>query len=253
MTRPVGAFQSLRSNEMPSEFLVLDIETRPDDFALRVMGPNASARSVHVREVVCATTLKLKVAPDFTVSSLAMHTLDTRDLVERDLLASLDTMTAAHGSNAGWIATYNGTSHDLPALMTRQLRWWLIPSRGVAPFLEKHHVDLARWLGHGGYRFPSLRDACAGLGISIRPPSFLRCNIELEPYEVMKCELDVLGTAVLLLYCLADQFGDQRSLANAIATFGEEAGLLAIGRPHLEAFALNPSLRRPTAPWGTIQ
>lgn len=239
--------------EMPSDFLVLDIETRPDDFALRVMGPNATARSAHVREVVCASVLKLKIATDFTVSRVRLMTWDTRDLGERDLLTNLNDTAALHGSAAGWIATYNGTSHDLPALMTRQLRWWLIPSRGVGPYLESNHVDLARWLGHGGYRFPSLRDACAGLGISIRPPSFLRCNVELEPYEVMKCELDVLGTAVLLLYCLADRFGDQRSLATAIATFGEGAGEVAIGRPHLEAFALNPSLRRPAAPWGSVQ
>lgn len=253
MTQSAGSFLPLQLAEMPSDFLVLDIETRPDDFALRVMGPNATARSAHVREVVCASALKLKIGKDFTVSSAKLMTWDTREIAERDLLANLDAAAASHGSTAGWIATYNGTSHDLPALMTRQLRWWLIPSRGVGPFLLRNHVDLARWLGHGGYRFPSLRDACAGLGISIRPPTFLRCNIELEPYEVMKCELDVLGTTVLLLYCLAANFGDQHSLATAIATFGEEASQLAIGRPHLEAFALNPSLRGPAVPWGTTQ
>lgn len=234
----------------PRRFVVLDIETRMDEFARKIASDGRPAGKTHIREVVCASMVRLEFDEAFNVISSKLESFHQDEFDEPTILSNVDDWLETNTAAGGELVTYNGLFHDLPILRGRLVRWWHFGAAGIRHHFNHGHLDLAEWLRAGGRGFPSLRDACAGIGISIKPPTFLGRQSNLAPYEVLKCELDVLGTAILLFHYLAEIEGSDKPLARGLIGLGKEVRLLARGKQHLETLALNPVFARAPAPWG---
>jgi hypothetical protein len=76
--------------------------------------------------------------------------------------------------DGGRVATFNGSTHDLPTLRMRQVRWWMCEADAVERIQagEAEHMDVMLELSGGGEaRWPTLVDACASVGFSLWGPN----------------------------------------------------------------------------------
>lgn len=232
---------------------VLDIELAPDPHARVLAGRRGSVpMSSPLNQIVNASAM--------TFYSDALGRLDGFDLTsfhrdeygEADVVDNVEAILDHVRGDDGFLVTYNGIAHDLPVLRARQLRWWQCSGRGIAEFAEGQgeHIDLMIEMAGAGGRWAALSDACASVGFSLRGPVPIGETPHL-PYETEKCELDVVGTSVLMLYVLAAKARSVEPLSRGLPALGRRLRTLAAARPHLERFALSPLLQDDARAWGS--
>jgi hypothetical protein len=237
----------------PRRCCVLDLETRPDRHAcLLARRTKGAPQGSPVNEVVNASVLRFTLSPGWSFGGFDMVTFHEEEYAEPDILlnvaAELQTVCAA----GGLLATFNGQLFDLPTLRMRQLRWWQWDTEAVSAFLggSADHLDLMHmWSMDGALRWPTLADACASVGFSLMGP-YRPASASHAPREAEKCETDVVGTMILLLYALAAREGSSEPLRRGLPALGGYLRKVAGGRPHLERFALSPLLEDDAAAWG---
>lgn len=231
---------------------VLDIEVTPDHHA-RVLAGRRGAVPMDspLNRIVNASVMTFRRDGDGRLADFDLVSFHTDVYQEADVVANVDRVLAGVHADGGMLVTYNGIAHDVPILRGRQLRWWQCSAVGVAAFAEGKgdHLDLMIEVAGSGRRWAKLSDACASVGFSLRGPVPIGGERTL-PYEVEKCELDVVGTTVLLLYVLAARSRSDEPLSRGLPALGRRLRQIVAGRPHLERFALSPLLGEDACAWG---
>jgi len=219
--------------------IVLDVEARSDRVARKLARRTTGGLPLLLREIVSVSCLRLATGAQPGWRLMTFHRED--DLSEAQLLAAVDREVQCAAAEDAVMVTYNGAEHDLPLLRARQVRWWQCNSRGLLPYLEGHqpHVDVMRDLTRGGSRYARLTDACASIGLSLFGPARFEADREL-PVEQEKGELDVVGTALVYFFLLADRLASHQQLIERLDDFGEYLKGQVTLRPHLKAVAANP-------------
>ena len=203
-----------------------------------------------LHEVVNATILKFELEADGSLSLFDLSSFHRDEYAESDILLAVASALAAAADDGGIVATFNGAHFDLPVVRMRQLRWWQCEANAVARVLagEADHVDVMLELSGNG-RWPSLADACASVGFSLAGPH-RPGHASFVPKETEKCENDVVGTTILMLYALAARRCSADPLRLGLPAFGRFVRSIAAGRPHLERFALSALLADDARAWG---
>jgi hypothetical protein len=221
---------------------VLDLEVKPDPQAVAL----AVARGSRMRpglQMITAITM-LSVEEDATGAWMG-HRLRSFGLPdpEFELLMQLDEALAEFEERSPLLVTYNGIAHDLGVLRHRGARHWLFGLPGLDLLDRCQHRDMMR-TGTRGWRdaWPTLRDALAGLGIAADPMVASGASRSVEA-AVRKCEVDVVGTYLLLLYELAIERGDPAVLVSGWSALSDYLGRPPVAAPHLNQFRRNPMLR----------
>lgn len=234
--------------------LVLDIEARSDDVARRLARRTRGPTPMLLREIVSVSCLRLTGGSEGTWQLETFHRDD--DLAEVQILGAVDELVRAAAAENAVLVTYNGAEHDLPLLRSRELRWWKCHHSGLLPYLDGKmpHVDVMRALLRGGKRYARLTDACASVGVSLFGPIRLEVDREL-PAEQEKGELDVIGTALLYHFLLADRLASSELLSQLLADLSTFLDRQAVFRPHLRAIARAPvfQIARRLMPSGQYQ
>ena len=223
-----------------ANYLVLDIETKQDPTARALAGGGKGWR------------IGLEKLSAFAVltARLRKNVWDNVELVsgeseeEHDLLLRLDAIVGAHPASS-ILVSYNGTGHDLGVIRRRAARHWLFDLPLLEYLQQADHVDLMRRHTRAAKdRFPSLRDACAGLGIAA-DHRLVAANAVGPGLPSRKAETDVVATFLLMLFELAIAERDHdvlyngwRSLEAMIAAKNPERAA-----PHLEQFLRHAHFR----------
>lgn len=231
---------------------VLDIEVAPDPHA-RVLAGRRGAVPIDspLNRVVNASVMTFRQDGEGRIAGFDLLSFHVDEYGEADVVANVDRVLAGVHADGGMLVTYNGIAHDVPILRGRQLRWWQCSAVGIAAFAEGEgdHVDLMIEIAGSGRRWAKLSDACASVGFSLRGPAPIGQERTI-PYEVEKCELDVVGTTVLMLYVLAAKSRSEEPLSRGLPALGSRLRAIVGGRPHLERFALSPLLGEDACAWG---
>ncbi len=228
--------------------MVLDIETRPDAFARQIASRGGVAASRGLWEICCVSLLTLEMSASSEITDASLETFNAEDIDEIDIVENIELRAKGVLDQNGWLMTYDGERHDIPVIRSRQVRWWRPHRSGLAQLARDLHLDVGLWAAGRPGKVPALRDSCASIGISIQP--IVKLGGDRTPVQSIKSELDVVGTAILGLYALADYRRSVAPLVTGLPSLGEHLKRLAIGRPHLEGLALNPVLSQPAGPWG---
>lgn len=220
------------------QVLVIDVEARSDDLARRLSRRTSGSLPLLLRQVVSVSCFRLDFASD---RNWCLETFHSDELSEPQILADVDRIVGTVAGAGGALVTFNGQEHDLPLLRSRQLRWLQCSNQGLLPYLDGtlYHVDVMRALSRGGSRYLRLIDACASLGLSLVGPTRLEADRRI-PVEQEKGELDVVGTALLYLFLLADRLADRDLLAKGLESLGSYLRKQAVVRPHLRGLAASP-------------
>lgn len=215
--------------------LVLDIEARSDEVARRLARRTTGGLPLLLREVVSVSCFSLHLAGD---ADWCLESFHRDDMSEAQILAAVDEIVGRTSRADGALVTFNGLEHDLPLLRSRQLRWWQCHHAGLLSYIDGQlpHIDVMRSLARGGTRFTRLVDACASLGVSLAGPTRLEADREV-PYETEKGELDVVGTAILYFFLIADRTADRQMLAGHLQKLGCYLRKQARCRPYLRGVA----------------
>jgi len=232
---------------------VLDVESAPDRFARVLSGRRtAVSRGSPLNEVVNVSYVGFDMAVDGSFSSLTLRSFHRAEYSEVDILGNVQDALAGVADDGGMLATFNGRAFDLPLLRLRQMRWWLCEADAVARIAggEAEHVDVMLDMSMDDRAVrPSLEDACASLGFSLRGPTAAGRDSPI-PRETERCEIDVVGTTILLLHVLATRRRSREPLRRGLPALGRMVRGLAVGRPHLERFAGSAMLREDACAWG---
>lgn len=151
-------------------YLVLDIETIPDDSVWQappaVPGVKAPFPPPYAHQVIVVGYMLLDADYQLLELNLLPPGLPAGGCEESEILQLFSTFVE---SREPVLVTYNGRSFDLPVLALRGLRCgvpmaWYYNERGVrSRYSEQGHIDLCDWLAdHGASRASSL-DALARL------------------------------------------------------------------------------------------
>lgn len=227
--------------------VVIDLEQRPDDFARRIASRGGTTSS-SLWEICCASIFTLQLNQRFEVETALLESFCGDELEEPDILRTLDLRVARAAGPRTWLVTYDGRRHDVPVLQQRMTRWWQFDQRATLDLATARHLDVGVWAAGKPGKMPSLRDKCASVGISLAPTDRLERHGPAR--EKVKCELDVLGTAVLAFYALADEIRSVEPLANGLPSLGDALAPSCRDRTYISGFAQNPLLARPPGPWG---
>ncbi len=221
--------------------LFLDIEVKPDAIARRLARRTSGVGALYLREVTMVALLSCQRRQAGDEWGLRSYGRD--DLNEADILSAVDAALVAHRARGGILISYNGTSHDLPLLRARQVRWRQCNREGIRSYLEDQarHVDVMLSFTRGGVSFGTLADACASVGLALFGPVQMDRDRELSPQQV-KAELDVIGTAITFFHVLGDRIGSNEVIGEGLESLG--SFLRAGGRStsHLQHLATNPAL-----------
>ena len=225
---------------------VLDLETAPDKHSVILAGRRGKTPAgTPLHAIVNASLLAFEEGDDgtcfgFELSSYHASLDDEAEIVER-VEAELGRVRDARGR----VVTFNGTAHDLPLLRQRRLRWWRFATDEAGFLLDmepERHSDVMLELStEGRMRWPSLADACASLGFSIRGSAGQSAAPE-TPLELAKCEIDVLATMVLYLHSSSQRRRSPVPVLRGLPELGRFARDRAARGPHLERFAMSPLL-----------
>jgi hypothetical protein len=234
--------------------LVLDVEAKPDRFARLLTGRRTGGsipKGSPLNEVINVSTLEFVRGEDGACTGFQLSSFHRDEYSEPDILANAE-QALARVARRGLLATYNGRAYDLPLLRMRQMRWWQCDARAVDAIAagEADHVDVMMDLSmEGATRWASLEDACASVGFALRGPSIAGRGPTL-PYEVERCEVDVIGTAILLLYVMARREHSSIPLRRGLPAIGNLLRGPAAGRPHLHRFDESDLLGEDAIAWG---
>ena len=232
---------------------VLDIETRPDKFARTLAGKKVLKATSPLHEIINISTLRLEFDIDDRVIGVRLATWNEARYREPDILANASEAIREAISSGGEVVTYNGKRFDLPLMRLRQMRWWQCSHEALrrASTRAGPHFDVMEALAGGLSQMPSLAEACAMIGFSLKGPARATNDYEVA-HEIEKCETDVVGTAILYLYCLADRNGRPDLLGVNLTAVGSYLRTVAGNRQHLLRFAKSPLLGERACPWGVL-
>lgn len=223
----------------PRTIATFDIETRLDGAAAHAAG----YKGVKVPHALsCISTACMLFATERSDGSWDDFTMLTlsEPSTEFDIMMGLDHGFEALAEKNGAVVTFNGVAHDLSVIRRRAARYWMFGLPGISAASELDHLDLMlRHRNFDGSPAPSMRQVCAGLGVSTVPPTR---NVGLDP-AVHKCQIDVVATFILSLYEMAIERGDQNVLVGGWTGL---SGWLTDSQPrreHLEHFRSHPMLR----------
>lgn len=240
-------------NSSSRQCCVLDIETQPDRFARILAGRKVLKAASPLHEIVNISALRLDIDDQDAVTGVHLQTWNRAEYTEADILRNAGLAIDGALSSHGQLVTYNGRRFDLPMIRLRQMRWWQ-PSHDVlhsTRFKSDHHCDVMEELAGGLGQMPSLVEACAMLGFALKGPMRLASESDVAP-EIEKCEIDVIGTAILYLYCRADRTGRSGRLKGNLMALGSYLRAIAGRQPHLLRFGHSPLLGEDAAPWGSV-
>lgn len=232
---------------------VLDIETAPDDYAFTLSRrTRAAPRGSPIHEVINASLLTFVEAPNGRLTDFQLTSWHRAEYEERDILANLEAGLSPLIGARGRLVTFNGAGHDLPTLRRRQLRWWMCEAEAIDRFQagDAEHLDIMLAMAGTGCeaRWPTLADACASVGFSLLGPTPVG-RVSTLPRETIKCELDVVGTAILMFYVLASRRRSREALENGLPSLGRFLRGLAPTRHHLSRFATSRLLSDDACAW----
>lgn len=234
--------------------LVLDIETAPDPHALVLARRfKGVPRSSPLQAVVSASVLTFHERPGGLLCGYRLFSWHREEMSEEDILMNLHRHLEQVVDDAGTIATFNGKAHDLPVLQNRSLRWWMCDADSIDQIEagKARHIDLMLELSaYGRARWPSLADACASVGFSLEGPVQIGRDTAI-PRQTEKCELDVVGTCILLLYVLAHHSRSRKPLEQGLPALGRFLRSISSHRPHLARLAKSDLLSENAAAWGS--
>lgn len=220
---------------------VLDIETTLDPAAAAIAAHRKGSLPTALQRVTTACLLVIDEDPSGAWRTPALHTL-AAPLSEFELLMRLDGLLADVADRDGLLVTYNGMAHDLPIIRRRCLRHWMFGLPGLAAAAAIDHLDLMLRQSSGRRdRAPTLREACAALGISAADPR-TDTGASLPP-DVIKCQSDVVATFLLALFEMAYERGSEDVLVSGWEALASHLGGLRPRAMHLEHFRNHPSLR----------
>ena len=225
-------------NEMISPLgpiLVLDIESAPDPRSVAIAGRGSQISRSALHRLMAVSTLSATEGEDGSWTDIAITS--AAGPVELSLLTGVAEQVELLAAAGGTLVTYNGTRHDLPVLRRRAQANWAFGLEGIAAMADMPHIDLINPVS-GAMRTPAaLRDACAGLGITM---NHLIVPREADPLAatVRKGQCDVSATFLLLLHEVALARRNARPLIagwRALSARLERSDLKA---PHLEQFRM---------------
>lgn len=233
----------------PIECAVIDIETRPDRFARMIASEKGSSRSVILVEIANASVLAFTLSPSGSASDFALTSYHADEYSEADIVANIALKVRSAIASGGEVVTYNGSRFDIPLLRLRMMRWWSQFSRhlGELERTRKSHRDMMVAFAGPLGKPPSLKDCCAMLGFSIHGPIDVFGANPVPPQQ-RKCECDVVGTAILYFYTLAERHGVE-ALQGNLAALGEFLRVHCAGLPHLARLGSDSLLCREAGPW----
>ncbi|WP_326522931.1 hypothetical protein [Sphingomonas sp.] len=233
---------------------MLDVEAAPDRFARLLTGRRnggAVPKGSPLNEIINVSTLEFVRGPDGVCTGYQLTSFHRDEYSEQDILANAET-ALTRVAEGGLLATFNGKAYDLPLLRLRQMRWWQCES-GAAEAIAggtAEHIDVMMDLSmDGALRWASLEDACASVGFALRGPAVAGRGPAL-PYEVERCEVDVIGTAILLLYVMARRERSTVPLRRGLPAIGDLLRGPCAGRAHLHRFADSELLEADAMAWG---
>ena len=239
------------SDERPrARRCVLDLEVAPDRHACVLSGRRTVPRGSPLNEIVNASVLTFEEQRKGGFGSFRIASWHRDSFEEQDLLVNVEAELAAVEVD-GVLVTFNGRAFDLPILRQRQLRWWMCEAASVAVINDdpRAHVDVMLDLSLGGVgRWPSLSDACASVGFSLKGPS-TAMRPDALPYETERCERDVVATAILYFHVLSAARRSVQPLLDGLPALGAFLASVGGGGHHLQRFARS-ALLSARAPWG---
>lgn len=218
--------------------LVLDIETRADPLAAGIAGVAGAARRPAMQRVVAAAALLARRGPDAMWTDLRLLSWDIDDGAEAVALIEIGRLLDQVHAKAGHLVTYNGTAHDLPVLRRRAAAHWLFEHRGLTVWsgaAAGRHIDLMADGAQPGERWPSLVEACAGLGLALEPEE-VHPRFTPAPLAVRKAQSDVVGTFLLLLHRLSLENGSLDDVARGWTSLADMLLADHGNRSHLAGF-----------------
>lgn len=225
----------------PRQVAVLDVETKLDPGAASIAGHRSGSLPAALQRIGTACLLIAEEREDSSWTDFALHTL-AAPLTEFDLLIRLDHLLADAAEANAVIVTYNGRAHDLAVLRRRAARHWMFGLPGLAAVDELDHIDvMLRQRASRRDKTPSLREACAGLGISSADPR--TATGPALPPDVIKCQADVVATFLLALYEIAIERGSEEPLVAGWEGLSRHLTGLRPSPLHLSHFRDHPLLR----------
>lgn len=234
----------------PVPCVVLDIETRPDQFARILASSSTESRSPLLVRIANGSIMEFDRHSDGSISNLRMRSFHENDYDESDIVMNMVLSITRCVEEGGEVVTYNGTKFDLPILRFRQLRWWLMSQVALRSLLEgaPGHTDVMTALTVDRLKPPKLSDACAAFGFSLTGPIRL-ADRSTPPRQRCKCETDVIATTILYLYLLAERDGARSELVDNLKRLGAYLRKIGRGLSHIERFAHDPLLGDLAGPW----
>lgn len=225
----------------PRTFAVFDIETRLDPAAAAAAGYKGSGMPPPLQSIATACILVASEQPNGDWGGIRLRTF-TDPLSEFEILMQLDEAFSDLTSRNALLATYNGRAHDMAVLRRRGARHWMFGLPGITAAISMDHVDimLRQRLGRQDGS-ASLRDACAGLGISAFDPR--TSDKGTVPVSVRKCQTDVVATFLLALYETAMERGSPDALVSGWGALSEHLSAMRPRLQHLEHFRDHALLR----------
>lgn len=240
----------MNTDEDPTTFIVLDLESRPNPAALSVVGSRhssgkgPSSRSALHHVVAGAALIAIRRAGG-RWSDLRLLAWDMEDGREQPALIEIGSLLEELSATTGRLITYNGTAHDLPLLRRRAAALWLFDVPGLSAWLSSctsRHLDLMiDGSQASGESWVSLSDACAALSIALEPDA-VHPTIEPLPRAVRKAQSDVVATFLLLLHRLSLESGQIDDVARGWVALADMLRADHGHQAHLATFRTGPRL-----------
>ncbi len=216
---------------------VLDIETAPAADLVAAAGRQSAAGYGRpgLHKIVCASVLTYRQCwRSGAFSGVKLHTFTSERDPEASVLVGVDLTLPDPSDPHARVITWNGVNHDMRMLRTRATALWMTRLRALRGWTSNgcrdRHLDLMRAGGGGAGNWSRLRDACAGMGVSLHPgDETMTRALAAGAWDRVAAHnrMDVLGT--FLVHAVRDGF--ERGCPVPAATAWSEVAKLTRATP----------------------